>query len=122
MTGETEDKHLQNLEQVLSRLEEQDSSYNTKNALSCSLLLNIWAHRISAVGLHPTAEKVCAIVDALVPKDMTQLRSFLGLVNMASFLPQLCSTLAPLYALLQRKPDGLEEQLMGNSLRRPKVS
>ena len=104
MTGETEDKHLQNLEQVLSRLEEQDSSYNTKNALSSSLLLNIWAHRISAVGSHPTEEKVCAIVDTLVPKDMTQLRSFLGLVNYdGKFLPQLSSTLAPLYALLQKK-------------------
>ena len=61
-------------------------------------------HCISAAGLHRTEEKVCTIVDAPVPKDVTQLRSFQGLLNYyGKFLPQLPSTLAPLYALLQKK-------------------
>ena len=76
-------------------------------------------HCISAAGLHQTEEKVCTIVDAPVPKDVTQLRSFQGLLNYyGKFLPQLSSTLAPLYALLQKKskPDGLGEQLSAENL------
>ena len=43
-----------------------------------------------------------AIVDAPAPRDVTELRSFLGLVNYYSkFLPDLATVLSPLYALLQ---------------------
>ena len=61
-------------------------------------------HRISAEGLSPTEEKVRAMVEAPAPQNVSQLRSFLGLVNYYSkFLLQLSSTLAPLYRLLQQK-------------------
>ena len=60
-------------------------------------------HTISADGLRPTAEKVRAIMEAPTPKDVPQLRSFLGLVNYyGKFLPHLSSVLAPLYLLLQK--------------------
>jgi len=36
-------------------------------------------HKISAMGLQPTDEKVEAINSALAPKDVSQLKSFLGL-------------------------------------------
>ena len=61
-------------------------------------------HVISASGLKPAPEKIRAIVEAPTPQNLTQLRSFLGLVNYyAKFLPQLSTTLAPLYSLLQKK-------------------
>ena len=45
-----------------------------------------------------------AIQKTPAPKDMTQLKSFLGLINYYSkLLPNLSSTLAPLYKLLQKK-------------------
>ncbi|KAL5503444.1 hypothetical protein EMCRGX_G010396 [Ephydatia muelleri] len=54
-------------------------------------------------GKVPTQEKLQAIVDAPAPKDVSQLKSFLGLVNYYSkFLPHLANTLAPLYALLKK--------------------
>ena len=57
---------------------------------------------ISEEGLELTADKVRALVEAPVPKDVSQLQSFLGLVNYyAKFLPNLSSTLAPLNQLLQ---------------------
>ena len=104
VTGETEDKHLQNLEQVLSRLEKAGLQLQRQKCTFMQPSVEYLGHRISAAGLHPSEEKVRAIVDAPVPKDVTQLRSFLGLVNYyGKFLPQLSSTLALLYALLQKK-------------------
>ncbi len=54
---------------------------------------------ISAQGLHASKSKVSGVVDAPKPKDVTELRSFIGLVNYyAKFLPDLATTLAPLYS------------------------
>ena len=59
-------------------------------------------HCISADGLKPLESKVRAIVEAPTPKNTTELKSFLGLLNYyRKFLPQLSSTLAPLNKLLR---------------------
>jgi hypothetical protein len=49
----------------------------------CAFLLNSVAylgHEISAEGLHTTKAKVKAIVDAPSPRNLTELRSFLGMI------------------------------------------
>ena len=49
------------------------------------------------------AEKVKAIQDAPQPRNVTELKSYLGLLTYYSrFLPNLSNTLAPLYKLLKR--------------------
>ena len=54
-------------------------------------------------GLHPTPSKTKVIMDAPSPKSVTELKSFLGLLNYyCKFLPNLSSTLHPLYCLLQK--------------------
>ena len=59
-------------------------------------------HRISAAGIQPTEDKKKAILQALAPKNVTKLKSWLGLLNYYSkFLPNLSATLAPLYDLLK---------------------
>ena len=61
-------------------------------------------HRISAEGIQPTQEKVRAIAEAPAPNNISQLRSFLGVMNYyAKFLPNLSTALAPLYRLFQKK-------------------
>ena len=61
-------------------------------------------HQISQKGLYPTKEKVHAIVEAPAPQNITQLKSFLGMLNYYSkFLPNLSTLLAPLYKLLHKK-------------------
>ncbi len=58
-------------------------------------------HILDENGRHPTAEKVQAIQDAPTPKDVMQLRSFLGILTYYwKFLPNLASNLTPLYSLL----------------------
>ena len=59
-------------------------------------------HKVSAAGLQPTDAKVKAIKEAPAPMNVSQLKSFLGLVNYyGKFLPNLSSVLSPLYRLLQ---------------------
>ena len=48
-------------------------------------------------------KKVQAIEKAPTPSNVSQLHSFIGLVNYyCKFLPNLANTLAPLYSLLQK--------------------
>ena len=57
----------------------------------------------SAEGISPAEDKKHAVLDAPVPQNIPQLRSFLGLVNYYGiFLYKLADTLAPLYQLLRK--------------------
>ena len=58
-------------------------------------------HVIDSEGIHATPDKVKAIVEAPMPTNVQQLRSFLGLLNYyRKFLPNLASIIQPLNDLL----------------------
>ena len=60
-------------------------------------------HKISKEGLKPTQLKVQAIAQAPQPKNVSDLKAFLGLVNYyGKFLPNFATTLAPLHKLLTK--------------------
>ena len=60
-------------------------------------------HVIDKNGLHLSPEKVCAIQDAPETRNLTKLKSFLGLFNYYSkFLSNLSSLSSPLYRLLKK--------------------
>lgn len=89
---------------MLSRLER----YGLRVKLSkCQFMqgsVEYLGHRIDKEGLHPTEEKVAAIVNAPKPNNVTELRSFLGLLNYyGRFLLNLSSRLQPLHNLLKQK-------------------
>ena len=98
VTGSTEDEHLDHLAEVLKRL--QEAGMRLKKT-KCAFLLpqvDYLGHTISAEGLRTSDAKVSGIVNAPAPKNVTELRSFLGLVNYyGKFLPDLATTLSPLY-------------------------
>ena len=59
-------------------------------------------HTISEKGIQPMSEKVRPIRDAPRPQDVSQLCSFLGMLNYSGkFLQNLTTVLQPLYDLLQ---------------------
>ena len=61
--------------------------------------------RFSDKGLQPTDEKVRAIKEAPAPHNVTELRSFLGmLAALTNFIPKLSTLAHPLYELLGNKP------------------
>ena len=58
--------------------------------------------RLDAEGIHPTNEKLLALQQALIPTCVTELRSYVGLVNYYhKFLNNVSAVLKPLYELLQ---------------------
>ena len=60
-------------------------------------------HRIDSEGLHPTEEKVRAIRDAPAPRNVTELKAFLGMFQFyARYVPNVSEKLGPLYHLLQK--------------------
>ena len=104
VTGKSTEEHLKNLEEVLSRL--RNAGMRLKKS-KCAFLLpqvKYLGHQISEKGLQPTTQKLRAIVEAPAPHNVSQLKSFLGMINYYSkFLPNLSTQLAPLYSLLQKK-------------------
>ena len=102
VTGTSEQEHLANLAQVLGRLAAAGMRLKKEK---CGFLLpsvSYLGHVISAEGLCTSEAKVKAIVEAPAPRNVGELRSFLGLVNYyGKFLPDLATTLSPLYSLLQ---------------------
>ena len=105
VAGSSEEEHFHILEQVLERLERHNLAIDMdKCAFSFfQTSLEFCGHRIDADGLHKTQAKMRAITEAPVPRDVSQLRAFLGLVNYYNrFLPNLANTLAPLHRLLQK--------------------
>ena len=103
VTGRTPESHLANLEEVLSKLQAAGLRLKRSKYFFMMSSVEYLGHRISAKGIQPTEDKVHAVKDSHVPTNVTQLRSFVGLVNYyGKFLPNLSSVLAPLYSLLQK--------------------
>ena len=66
-------------------------------------VLECLGHRADAEGFHPSEEKVKAIQEAPAPKNPTELKSFLGMLNFyGKFIPNLSSILEPLHSLLRK--------------------
>ena len=104
VTGSTDEEHLEHLSEVLKRLKEAGLKLKKDKCAYLLPSVDYLGHTISAEGLQTSESKVSGIVKAPTPKNVSELRSFLGLVNYYhKFLPDLATMLAPLYALLQKK-------------------
>ena len=100
VSGRTPDEHDRNLRTVLQRLMDMGLRLRKEKCnfrqTSCTYL----GHVIDAEGIHPTNDKLIAIEKAPVPKNVQELRSYLGLVHYYhKFLHNVSCLLAPLHAL-----------------------
>ena len=103
VTGDSETEHLHNLEEVLKCLSKAGIRLRRQKCAFMLTEVEYLRHKLSAEGLRSTESKVRAITDAPAPQNVTQLRSFVGLLSYYSkFLPNLSTQLAPLYHLLQK--------------------
>ena len=103
VTGTTVAEHDSNLEEVLKRLQEHGIRLKQEKCSFFKDSVEYLGHRISANGVHTTKEKTQAIIEAPEPKNIQELRSFLGLLNYyAKFIPNLASLLYPLHELLRK--------------------
>ena len=96
-------EHLELLDKVLTRLEKYGVRVKLAKCEFMSSEVVYLGHRVDATGIHPTDDKISAIKEAPIPQNVTELRSFLGLVNYYhKFLPNMSTRLKPLYSLLQK--------------------
>lgn len=66
-----------NLEQVLIRLNRYDLRGNVQKSEFLKDRIEFCRHVIDSKGLHKTTEKVSAVLNASVPKNVSELRTFL---------------------------------------------
>lgn len=104
--GITLEECYQNLVKVLSRLQTYNVRVNEKKCKFFETSVEFLGHIIDANGIHPTNEKIECIQKALSPQNVTQLKSYVGLLNYYSkFIPMLSTKLKPLHDLCKSKTD-----------------
>lgn len=104
VTGPTNAKHLENLERVLSKLQESGMRLNQAKCVFLAPEVTYLGHRINKTGIFPVESKVKAITDAPAPTNVKELKSYLGMLNYYNrFLPDLSTKLKPLHVLLQKE-------------------
>jgi hypothetical protein len=81
ITGRNDAEHQQTLDTVLTRINERGLKLNREK---CEFMLSsgtYLGHMIDSDGLHPLSDKVDAVANAPVPTNVSELKSYLGLVN-----------------------------------------
>lgn len=103
VTGVSREQHLDRLREVLRRLQEAGLTLQKTKCDFFKDEVEYLGYVVDKYGLKKSPNKVSAIVKAPVPKDVSKLQSFLGLVNYyRNFVPNASTILSPLYALLQK--------------------
>uniref|UniRef100_A0A336MPS3 RNA-directed DNA polymerase n=1 Tax=Culicoides sonorensis TaxID=179676 RepID=A0A336MPS3_CULSO len=88
---------------VFEKLQKYNVQVNLEKCIFFSNKIEYLGHEISEKGVATTKKKIEAIEKACCPRDLTSLRSFLGLLNFYSkFLPNLQPKLHPLHELLKK--------------------
>ena len=103
VTGRTNEEHNTNLEALFDRI----LNYGFRIRIEkCHLLMTeitYLGNVISAAGRRPDPKKIDAIIHMPPPKDVGQVRTFLGLISYySSFVPRMRNLRAPLDALLKK--------------------
>ena len=102
VTGPTEAEHLRSLEEVLKHLAKAGLHAKKHKCQFMKPQVVFLGHVSDDKGIHPVPSKVKAIQDAPQPKNVTELKSYLGLLTYyGKFMPSLSTHLAPLYHLLK---------------------
>lgn len=103
VTGPTDDIHLSRLQQVFERLSKYGLRINqSKTDLFCDSV-EYCGYKIDRNGIHKTKSKIEAILDAPRPTNVSEVRSFLGLINYyGRFFENLSDLLEPLHNLIRK--------------------
>ena len=101
ITGKNDEEHLKSLETVLKRIDDVGMLLKREKCVFMAKSVSYHGHIINSQGLHPTQNKVDAILEARPPKNLTQLKAYLGLLTYyGRFLPNISKHLFSLYRLL----------------------
>ena len=104
VSGSNDEEHLENLEEVLKRLSEAGLRLKRKKCAFMAEEVVYLGQKINRQGIQPVEEKVRAITEAPAPKNVSEVRSYLGMINYyQKYLSNLSTILAPLHGLLEKE-------------------
>ncbi|GFS49854.1 enzymatic polyprotein, partial [Trichonephila inaurata madagascariensis] len=82
------DRHISHLKEIFRRLEENALVLKISKYISAKSEVEFLGHHVSANDIHPTTERIQAILDFNRPSTVKPLRRFLGMLNFyRHFLP-----------------------------------
>ena len=114
INGRSDEEHLQNLRQVLNRLQEKGIKLKKDKFDFMLDKVNYLGFVISSTGISPIQDKVKAIHKAKAPNNVADLQSFIGMTNyLRQFIPNFAEIMSPLYKLLRKNINwrwGVEKQ------------
>ena len=82
VTGSSTEEHLKNLDIVMERLASAGVTLKKSKCVFLSQSVEYLGHVIDKDGLHPSQEKVRAIQQAPEPRNVTELKSFFGTIEL----------------------------------------
>ena len=101
--GATHDQHDKRLRKVMMRVRECDLTLNLEKCQFSMSQLTFMGHVLSSRGVGVATDKVRAVVEAREPESVSEVRSFLGLVNYSGrFIPDLATLSEPLRRLTKK--------------------
>lgn len=102
VTGRNAQEHLDRLERVFEKLKGCGLKVRQEKCTFFQNSVTYMGHRIDQCGLHKTDERIEAINKVKEPTNVSELKSFLGMVNYyCKFIPNASTVLHPLYNLLK---------------------
>ena len=81
ITGPSKEEHVRTLEEVFKRLQSHGIRLKKSKCRFLESSVDYLGHIIDAEGLHTSPTKIEAITQAPRPRNVKELRSFLGLIN-----------------------------------------
>ncbi|XP_060079899.1 uncharacterized protein K02A2.6-like [Ylistrum balloti] len=103
VTAPSDSEHIKILGEVLRRLEEHHVRLREDKCKFMEDTVKYMGHMVDREGIHPTEAKIEAIKNAPSPTNVSELKSFLGLLNYyCQYMPNLSTKLQPLHELLRQ--------------------
>lgn len=96
------EEHIQHLKAVFERLDKYGLVINMDKCVFGKSIVSFLGHEVSATGVAPLKDKIASIQAMALPKNVAELRRFLGMCNFyRRFLPHAAREQAPLNGLIK---------------------
>ena len=103
VSGLSDEEHLENLVHVLGRLEQAGLKAKLAKCLFMSEEVPYMGYLVNEKGQCPIPEKTNALLHAPAPTNVSEVKSYLGMLNYyGRFLPDLSTVLEPIHELLRK--------------------